>query len=70
MPSSRSLAQRTHEPREKAPTALGVSRGFASVQGPKIVEILDSYGIDLAQGAIVTVEPARVRIRPPEPGVD
>ena len=44
--------------------------GFgASVQGQKIVEILDSYGADLEQGAIVTGEPGRVRVRPPEPGV-
>lgn len=38
--------------------------GFrVSDQGPKIVEILDGYGSDLADGAIVTVEPGRVRVR-------
>lgn len=41
--------------------------GFrAMAQGPKVLEVLDSYGADLNQGAIVTVEPGRVRVRPPE----
>lgn len=44
--------------------------GFrASDQGSKISEALDRYGSDLAQGAIVTVEPGRVRVRPPDSGV-
>jgi predicted nuclease of predicted toxin-antitoxin system len=43
--------------------------GFrASNQGPKIVEILDAYGSDLGQGALVTAEPGRVRVRPADPG--
>jgi len=41
--------------------------GFrASDQGPQIVEIVDGYGSDLADGTIVTVEPGRVRVRPAE----
>lgn len=43
--------------------------GFrASDQGPKIVEILERYHGELEQGAIVTVEPGRVRVRPAETG--
>lgn len=41
--------------------------GFrASAQGPKAVEVLDAYAPELADGAIVTAEPGRVRVRPPE----
>ena len=41
--------------------------GFrAADQGPKVVEILKSYGSELERGAIVTVEPGRVRVRPAE----
>ncbi len=36
----------------------------AREQGPICAEILDRYGEELAGGAIVTVEPGRVRIRP------
>jgi predicted nuclease of predicted toxin-antitoxin system len=39
--------------------------GFrASDQGPKIVETVERYSDDLGDGAIVTVEPGRVRVRP------
>lgn len=37
----------------------------AREQGPMCVDILDRYGQELAAGAIVTVEPGRIRIRPP-----
>ena len=36
----------------------------AREQGPICADILDRYGEELAAGAIVTVEPGRVRIRP------
>jgi predicted nuclease of predicted toxin-antitoxin system len=36
----------------------------AREQGPLCVDILDRYGEELAAGAIVTVEPGRIRIRP------
>ena len=43
----------------------------AREQGPLCVDILDRYGEELAAGAIVTVEPGRIRIRPPvKKGVD
>jgi len=35
-------------------------------QGAKIAETLDGFSGDLLQGAIVTVEPGRVRVRPPD----
>jgi len=36
----------------------------AEAQGPAAVAALARYGADLARGAVVTVEPGRVRIRP------
>lgn len=39
----------------------------AEQQGPVCVEALARYGEDLSTGAIVTVEPGRVRIRLDEP---
>jgi predicted nuclease of predicted toxin-antitoxin system len=33
-------------------------------QGPASIHILDRYGEELARGALITVEPHRVRIRP------
>lgn len=39
--------------------------GFAAHrQGPTCVAALDRYGAELAAGALVTVEPGRVRVRP------
>lgn len=35
-------------------------------QGPVCAVVLDRYGPVLARGAIVTVEPGRVRVRLPE----
>ena len=35
-------------------------------QGPVCAAVLERYGTMLARGAIVTVEPGRVRVRPPE----
>ena len=41
--------------------------GFRAVdQGAKIMQALDAHASDLGNGAIVTVEPSRVRVRPPE----
>jgi predicted nuclease of predicted toxin-antitoxin system len=40
----------------------------AEKQGTAALEALTKYGTELAAGAIVTVEPGRVRVRPPEPG--
>jgi predicted nuclease of predicted toxin-antitoxin system len=37
----------------------------AREQGPMCVDILSRYAEELAAGAIVTVEPGRIRIRPP-----
>ena len=42
---------------------VGIS---AREQGPLCVDILDRYGEELIAGAIVTVEPGRIRIRPAE----
>jgi len=36
----------------------------AREQGPVCVDILERYGEELTAGAIVTVEPGRIRIRP------
>ena len=36
----------------------------AREQGPISVDVLDRYGQELAGGAIVVVEPGRIRIRP------
>jgi predicted nuclease of predicted toxin-antitoxin system len=36
----------------------------AARQGPLLVEILSRHGEELAQGAILTAEPGRIRIRP------
>lgn len=38
----------------------------ARKQGPICADILSRYAAELAPGAIVTVEPGRVRIRPPD----
>jgi len=38
----------------------------AESQGTAVVSALDRYGSALSEGAIVTVESSRVRIRPPE----
>jgi predicted nuclease of predicted toxin-antitoxin system len=38
----------------------------AESQGAAALDVLAKYGADLAAGAIVTVEPSRVRIRPYE----
>jgi len=41
--------------------------GFgASKQAATIVEIIGGHGGDLTEGAIVTVEPGRIRVRPAE----
>lgn len=37
----------------------------ASQQAPTCVMVLNRYGIELQSGAIVTVEPGRIRVRPP-----
>jgi len=37
----------------------------AREQGPICVDVLDRYAQELAAGAIVTVEPGRIRVRPP-----
>jgi predicted nuclease of predicted toxin-antitoxin system len=42
---------------------VGIS---ATRQGAVAVEVLAKYGRELDEGAIVTVEPSRVRVRPPE----
>ena len=42
---------------------VGIS---ATRQGTVAVEVLAKYGRELDEGAIVTVEPSRVRVRPPE----
>ena len=38
----------------------------AEDQGSAAIAVLARYGQDLSRGAIVTVEPGRVRIRPPD----
>jgi predicted nuclease of predicted toxin-antitoxin system len=38
----------------------------AREQGDMSVQVLEIYGAELEGGAIVTVEPSRVRVRPPE----
>ena len=38
----------------------------AEQQGPTAVDVLVRYRDDLERGAIVTVEPGRVRVRPPD----
>ena len=43
--------------------AIGAER-----QGTAAVEALAKYGGELAAGAIVTVEPGRVRVRPAQSG--
>lgn len=40
----------------------------AEEQGHYAVAVIRKYGTDLAEGAIVTVDARRVRIRPPEAG--
>jgi predicted nuclease of predicted toxin-antitoxin system len=38
----------------------------AANHGPAAVAAIDAHGAALVKGAIVTVEPGRVRVRPPE----
>jgi predicted nuclease of predicted toxin-antitoxin system len=38
----------------------------AKKQGPVCAEVLSRYASELAPGSIVTVEPGRIRIRPPD----
>jgi len=38
----------------------------ARKQGPICAEVISRYGAELMPGSIVTVEPGRVRIRPPD----
>jgi len=38
-----------------------------SQHGTVCVQVIDRHGSDLAAGAIVTAEPGRLRLRPPEP---
>jgi predicted nuclease of predicted toxin-antitoxin system len=38
----------------------------AEAQGPICLQVLETHGPALLQGAIVTAEPGRLRIRPPE----
>ncbi len=38
----------------------------AEAQGPICLQVLEMHGPALLQGAIVTAEPGRLRIRPPE----
>lgn len=38
----------------------------ADLQGPSCASAIAKYGSELASGAIVTVEPTRVRVRPPD----
>jgi predicted nuclease of predicted toxin-antitoxin system len=38
----------------------------ADLQGPYCANAIARYGSELARGAIVTVEPTRVRVRPPD----
>lgn len=40
----------------------------AQRQGPTVVRVVARYGAELAQGALVTVDAARVRVRPPRTG--
>ena len=35
-------------------------------QAPVCLEVLERYGSELIKGALVTAEPGRIRIRPPE----
>ena len=37
----------------------------AEQQAPRLLDALDRYGAELAPGGVVTVEPGRVRVRPP-----
>ena len=39
----------------------------ASQQGPTCLIVLTRYGTELQSGAIVTVEPGRIRVRPAGP---
>jgi predicted nuclease of predicted toxin-antitoxin system len=41
-------------------------RHSAQQQGPACVEVLRRFESDLSEGAILTVEPGRVRVRPPD----
>jgi|SRR5438093_217343 len=36
----------------------------AEQQAPRLLDVLDRYGAELAPGGVVTVEPGRVRVRP------
>ena len=38
----------------------------AEQQGPTVLAVLTRYGAELGAGAIVTVEPGRIRVRPSE----
>ena len=38
----------------------------ARAQGAAVVAVLERYGVLLSAGSLVTVEPGRVRVRPPE----
>jgi len=41
----------------------------AKQQGPMCLRVIETYGPELQSGAIVTVEPGRIRIRPPDENI-
>jgi predicted nuclease of predicted toxin-antitoxin system len=45
---------------------LRIVNTSARKQGNAILDVLSRYGAELERGAVVTAEPGRVRIRPPD----
>jgi len=49
---------------------LRIVNTSARKQGPAILNVLNRYGAELERGAVVTAEPGRLRIRPPDDDLD
>ena len=41
----------------------------AKQQGTMCLRVIEAYGPELQSGAIITVEPGRIRIRPPDENI-
>jgi predicted nuclease of predicted toxin-antitoxin system len=45
---------------------LRIANFMARMQGAVIQQVLEKHGTELQSGAVITAEPGRLRIRPPD----